>query len=289
MIDYCRIFQPSFKKKELFNTLRVSAVDKEGTPGSKAPTSARNADKRSQRIVTEDGVRNVRRKFVAESQAKLYQDGALAAAGKRAPGGILKTKTSSPAGAPMTQAAGHVSLNVADSRSLRHSEKREDRNSQLFSPILSLRNNFTGDLPASGRHSITMFDGQGLRVKKMNETYNSIDLKDKLTKYRLNSSQNNKFRIRQKRIRCGQSPDTENNNSGVFTSMTAVTHNNGNVNISSHISPGLSSSFDRSNAELNQKFYDNEVEKILDDKLRHVTVTRDIIKQNNPGYKIPQQ
>jgi hypothetical protein len=71
--------------------------------------------------------------------------------------------------------------------------------------------------------------------------------------------------------------------------MTAVTHNNGNVNISSHISPGLSSSFDRSNAELNQKFYDNEVEKILDDKLRHVTVTRDIIKQNNPGYKIPQQ
>ena len=69
--------------------------------------------------------------------------------------------------------------------------------------------------------------------------------------------------------------------------MTAVTHNNGNVKTSSHISPGLSSSFDRSNAELNQKFYDNEVEKILDEKLRHVTVTRDIIKQNNPGYKIP--
>ena len=72
----------------------------------------------------------MRRKFVAESQAKLYQEGALAAAGKRAPGGILKTKTTSPAG-PMSQAAGHVSLNVVDTRSLgvRSSEKREDRNS----------------------------------------------------------------------------------------------------------------------------------------------------------------
>lgn len=127
----------------------------------------------------------MRRKFVAESQAKLYQEGALAAAGKRAPGGILKTKTSTPAGAPITQATGHVSLNVVDGG--RHSEKQEDMKSRLFSPILSLRNNFTGERTASGRHSITMFDGQGLRVKKLNETYNSIDLKEKLTKYRLNS------------------------------------------------------------------------------------------------------
>ena len=124
----------------------------------------------------------MRRKFVAESQAKLYQEGAIAAAGKRAPGGILKTKTSTPAGAPITQATGHVSLNVVDG-----AQKQEGINSRMFSPILSMRNNFTGERTASGRHSITMFDGQGLRVKKMNETYNSIDLKEKLTKYRLNS------------------------------------------------------------------------------------------------------
>ena len=35
------------------------------------------------------------------------------------------------------------------------------------------------------------------------------------------------------------------------------------------------------------KLYDKEVEKILDEKLRHVTITREIIKQNNPGFKMP--
>ena len=73
-------------------------------------------------------------------------------------------------------------MNVVDG-----AQKQDGINSRMFSPILSMRNNFTGERTASGRHSITMFDGQGLRVKKMNETYNSIDLKEKLTKYRLNS------------------------------------------------------------------------------------------------------
>jgi len=46
------------------------------------------------------------------------------------------------------------------------------------------------------RGSLSGFDGQGLRAKRMNETYNSIDLKEKLTKYRLTSSSDNKFRVR---------------------------------------------------------------------------------------------
>jgi len=72
--------------------------------------------------------------------------------------------------------------------------------------------------------------------------------------------------------------------------MTAISQHNKTMNArTSTISPGFSTSFDRSNVELNQKFYDNEVEKILDDKLRHVTVTRDIIKQNNPSFKMPLQ
>ena len=54
------------------------------------------------------------------------------------------------------------------------------------------------------------------------------------------------------------------------------------------IAPDLASSFDQTNADFNQKFYDHEVEKILDDKLRHVTITRDIIKQNNPSFKVPK-
>lgn len=72
--------------------------------------------------------------------------------------------------------------------------------------------------------------------------------------------------------------------------MTAISQQNRTANArTSTISPGFSSTFDRSNVELNQKFYDNEVEKILDEKLRHVTITRDIIKQNNPSFKMPLQ
>ena len=57
----------------------------------------------------------------------------------------------------------------------------------------------------------------------------------------------------------------------------------------STVSPALThSTFDRSNVEINQKFYDQEVEKILDDKLRHVTITRDIIRQNNPSFNRPK-
>ena len=61
-----------------------------------------------------------------------------------------------------------------------------------------------------------------------------------------------------------------------------------NVRTTSVVSPDLTSNtFDRSNVDLNQRFYDKEVEKILDEKLRHVTITREIIKQNNPGFKMP--
>ena len=102
------------------------------------------------------------------------------------PSGILKSKPSSP-GVPAAH-AGHVSLNV-DTTSLRNSEK-QGLKSRLFSPILSLRNNFTGELtePAGSTphfHSrIRMGGFDGLKAKKMNETYNSMDLKEKLTKYR---------------------------------------------------------------------------------------------------------
>ena len=62
-----------------------------------------------------------------------------------------------------------------------------------------------------------------------------------------------------------------------------------NVRTTNLGSPDLTSNtFERSNVDLNQKFYDHEVEKILDDKLRHVTITRDIIKQNNPSFKMPR-
>lgn len=151
----------------------------------------------------------MRRKFVAASQAKLLQEENSAGVENRAPG-ILKTKSNFSGAAPIPQAAGHVSLNT-DKTSVRNSAKEEEMKSRLLSPILSLRNNFTGDFTATGsnRHSFAGFDGQGLTAKRMNETYNSIDLKEKLTKYRLGSSQNNKFRVRSKRIKCG----TDNDNS----------------------------------------------------------------------------
>jgi hypothetical protein len=57
----------------------------------------------------------------------------------------LKTKSNFTGGAPLSPAAGHVSLNVVDNTSLRNSVKDEEMKSRLFSPILSLRNNFTGD------------------------------------------------------------------------------------------------------------------------------------------------
>lgn len=70
--------------------------------------------------------------------------------------------------------------------------------------------------------------------------------------------------------------------------MTGLPQNRNNVRTTSLKSPDLTSSFDRSNADLNRKFYDQEVEKILDDKLRHVAITRDLIKQNNPTFKMPK-
>lgn len=76
--------------------------------------SARNEDLKTRTIITEDGVCNVRRKFVAEGQAKLMKEQALPkAADKPAPGGILKTKMASPGAVGATQsAAAHVSLNI---------------------------------------------------------------------------------------------------------------------------------------------------------------------------------
>ena len=287
VIDYCRIFQPKYAKASIFRQSAVSPGEesaRRATNPSSPKRSAReqrNDDLRSQKIITEDGVRNVPRKFLAANQAKLLLED-NSGVDRRAPGGILKTKSNFTGGAPLSPAAGHVSLNVVDNTSLRNSVKDEEMKSRLFSPILSLRNNFTGDFATTAsqnRNSLTGFDGQGLRVKRMNETYNSIDLKEKLTKYRLNSSQNNKFRIRQKRIKCG----TDNENS-----MAGTSPQRRNVRTTSVVSPDLTSNtFDRSNVDLNQRFYDKEVEKILDEKLRHVTITREIIKQNNPGFKMP--
>ena len=68
----------------------------------------------------------MRRKFVAESQAKPFQEelSAKASTDKPAPGGILKNKASFTTGAPTAQAAGHVSLNI-DNTSIRNSEQQE--------------------------------------------------------------------------------------------------------------------------------------------------------------------